>query len=334
MGLGRREKETDEPAMRPLEADERARVQQANQACADEFFEYCEAFVQDASEHLPKLQEVSYKSAHTDEQIRSLLAAADLVIDASTSASTSARAECRKKAKMADPADAQTVVCFGDSNTWGYDPATGERIPHGKRWTCLLQTLLGSQYRVISEGLNARTTVFDDPIAPCGGDYSCNGREYLKPCLHSHKPVDLVVLALGTNDLKTYFSTSPQTVTAGLRVLIQDILRSTDAGPRPGVAPRVLLMIPPMLHETPTSLEWSFEGCQERSAALVPLYQQAAVDLKVSVLDSNPYGAVSPLDGIHFTLECQQDLAAALAAAVPLALSGLAPLPESRVGMK
>ena len=93
------------------------------------------------------------------------------------------------------------ILCFGDSNTWGYDPATGERFDEQTRWTGVLQAALGGDYTVIEEGLNGRTTVWDDPI-----EGHKNGHEYLVPCLETHRPLDLVVLMLGTNDLKRRFS--------------------------------------------------------------------------------------------------------------------------------
>ena len=89
----------------------------------------------------------------------------------------------------------KTVLCYGDSNTYGYDPRSGLRYPASVRWTCRLATLLGPDYHVIEEGCNGRTTVFDDPIEGWK-----NGLGYLKPCLNSHKPVDIVILMLGPED--------------------------------------------------------------------------------------------------------------------------------------
>ena len=46
------------------------------------------------------------------------------------------------------------ILCFGDSNTWGYDGESRERLPWGVRWTSLLQEKLNKEeYRVIEEGL-------------------------------------------------------------------------------------------------------------------------------------------------------------------------------------
>ena len=91
----------------------------------------------------------------------------------------------------------KTVVCFGDSNTWGYMPGSdGERFPREVRWPGQLQRLLGDEWEVIAEGLNGRTATIERPDSE-----GRNGLPYLLPCLHSHAPVDVVVIFLGTNDV-------------------------------------------------------------------------------------------------------------------------------------
>jgi lysophospholipase L1-like esterase len=90
-----------------------------------------------------------------------------------------------------------TVVCFGDSNTWGYVPGSnGERFPRELRWPVRLQAALGEDWEVIAEGLSGRTATVDRPDSE-----GRNGLPYLLPCLHSHAPVDELVLFLGTNDV-------------------------------------------------------------------------------------------------------------------------------------
>src|SRR5437764_8235049 len=91
----------------------------------------------------------------------------------------------------------RTVVCFGDSNTWGYMPGSnGERFPREVRWPNRLQALLGDEWEVIAEGLSGRTATFERPDSE-----GRNGLPYLLPCLLSHGPVDAVVIFLGTNDV-------------------------------------------------------------------------------------------------------------------------------------
>ena len=101
----------------------------------------------------------------------------------------------------------KTILCYGDSNTWGYNPVNGLRYPEDVRWTGRLQKLLGPSYRVIEEGCNGRTTVYADPEE----GWKC-GLTYLCPCLNSHKPIDVVILMLGSNDLKRIFHASAQEI--------------------------------------------------------------------------------------------------------------------------
>ncbi len=108
----------------------------------------------------------------------------------------------------------KTILCYGDSNTHGFNPATQGRFSLSERWTGVLMRELGSDYHVIEEGLGGRTTVWDDPIME-----SRNGRDYLLPCLWSHKPLDLVIIMLGTNDLKDRFSLTPFDIAAGAGAL-------------------------------------------------------------------------------------------------------------------
>jgi len=114
----------------------------------------------------------------------------------------------------------KTILCYGDSNTWGYNPATGGRFSRDKRWTRVLVQELVDGYYVIEEGLNGRTTALSDPIE---GPHK-NGKEYLVPCLESHQPLDLVTIMLGTNDLKKRFSLSAFDIANGAGVLV-DIVR-------------------------------------------------------------------------------------------------------------
>jgi lysophospholipase L1-like esterase len=115
-----------------------------------------------------------------------------------------------------------TILCYGDSNTWGYTPGTGKRYERHERWTGVLQQSLGNSAIVIEEGLNGRTTVLDDPTKPFR-----NGKDYLIPCLDSHAPLDLVILMLGTNDLKHRFGMSALDIGRNVATLLDMIRQST-----------------------------------------------------------------------------------------------------------
>ena len=105
------------------------------------------------------------------------------------------------------------ILCFGDSNTYGFDPLRGRYDDH-TRWTRVLGTLLGPDYLILEEGLNSRTTAIDDPFEPYR-----NAMDYIVPCIQSHLPLDLTILMLGTNDMKNYFQPDARKINDRLRSL-------------------------------------------------------------------------------------------------------------------
>jgi lysophospholipase L1-like esterase len=205
------------------------------------------------------------------------------------------------------------ILCFGDSNTWGYDPATQDRFDETTRWTGVLQAALGDDFTVIEEGLNGRTTVWNDPIE----GYK-NGHDYLVPCLETHRPLDLVVLMLGTNDLKRRFSLSAYDISQGVAVLLRAISYS-KAG-RDGLPPRVLLMAPPPVARLSGFAEM-FEGAEAKSLLLGQHYRTVATEYNVALLDTASVIRSSDIDGIHFEADEHAKLGRAVAHEV-LALVG------------
>jgi lysophospholipase L1-like esterase len=208
-----------------------------------------------------------------------------------------------------------TILCFGDSNTWGFDPdATAQspfpvRHPAAVRWAGVLARELGDGFRVIEEGQNGRTTVHDDPFNPAR-----NGREVLPALLESHKPLDLVVMMLGTNDLKAVFNVPPGEVAAGVAVLSRMILRS-DAGPgnRP---PKLLLVCPPAVGPLGPhgDLADKFPDAKSRSKRLPAFYRRVADELGVPLLDAQPIVSSSAVDPLHLDAANHAALGRAVAA--------------------
>jgi lysophospholipase L1-like esterase len=184
------------------------------------------------------------------------------------------------------------ILCYGDSNTWGYNPVTQDRFGKHERWTGQLSQALGDEYDVIEEGLNGRTTVWDDPIE----GYK-NGREYLIPCLETHKPLDLVIIFLGVNDLKKRFSLSAYDIANGAGVLVEVVQKSntgiTDA------APMVLLIAPPPVGKL-TDFAEMFEGAEAKSLRFAQHYRRVASELGCALFDASTVIVSSDLDGIHF----------------------------------
>jgi lysophospholipase L1-like esterase len=156
----------------------------------------------------------------------------------------------------------------------------------------VLAKRLGGDFEVIEEGLNGRTTVWDDPI-----EGYRSGKDYLIPCLESHKPLDLVVILLGTNDLQLRFSLSAYDVAEGARVLV-GIVQSSLAGVNGG-SPKVLLLAPP---PTTTLTEYveMYAGAEEKSQKFSTYFARIAQEMSCAFLDTGRVIVSSPLDGIHF----------------------------------
>lgn len=209
----------------------------------------------------------------------------------------------------------RTVVCYGDSNTHGADAEGGPRLARVVRWPGVLRARLGDGYEVVEEGLNGRTTIWDDPVRP-----GRNGRDYLLPCLWSHAPVDVVVIMLGTNDLKVRLGLSAETIAASAGALV-DLARSSLAGPGE-TPPRVLLVAPPPLGPLDPGMELAgFAGSHERSRALGRLYRLVAEESGAAFLDAGEHATLETADGVHLDPEGHRLLGSAIADAV-LAILG------------
>ncbi|GAC1642053.1 MAG: SGNH/GDSL hydrolase family protein [Herpetosiphon sp.] len=183
------------------------------------------------------------------------------------------------------------ILCYGDSNTWGFDPITQERFARDVRWTGVLRQALGDTYEIIEEGLNGRTTVWDDPIE----GYK-NGQTYLTPCLESHWPLDLVVIMLGTNDLKTRFNLSAFDIAQGACAVVNTVLNLNTR--IKGAAPRALLMAPPPIGKLTLFAEM-FQGAEEKSRKFAHYYKSIADESGCAFFDTSTVIASSDLDGIH-----------------------------------
>ncbi len=197
-----------------------------------------------------------------------------------------------------------SVLCYGNSNTFGrksvsFDPKEAsivfsqDRLQPDERWTGVMLDELGKDYHVIEEGLCGRTTVLDDPV---GGEHR-NGKKYLLPCLESNAPLDLVILILGTNDLKMKFSMSAYDISMGIAVLIK-IIRNSNTG-REGNPPKILVISPPPLGKL-TYYAKMFKGGNAKSKKLSLYYHIVSKQFGCYFLNASTVIKSSPIDGLHF----------------------------------
>ena len=184
----------------------------------------------------------------------------------------------------------RTVLCFGDSNTWGMDPETGERFPRDVRWPGRLQAALGDGWYVIEEGLNGRTATLDSPVAA-----GKNGLTYLPPCLDSHAPLDVVLIAVGTNDLAERYSLTATDV-ARAAVRLAEVVARSEAGVGGG-PPLPIVVCPPRVGDATWDEDWA--GAPAKSALLPTRFRDAAAEGGYDLIDLGDVTRFSDLDGIH-----------------------------------
>ena len=204
----------------------------------------------------------------------------------------------------------RTILCFGDSNTHGTIPmphidASG-RFPHAARWPSVMARALGPEFEVISEGHPGRTTAHDDPVE----GKNRNASRILSALLDSHLPLDLVIIMLGTNDLKYRFHLNANDVAFGVANLI-DTVRASAAGPA-GAAPGIIVIAPPPIREV-GDLGDIFQGGAATSHGLGPAFAKMAARYKVTLVQAGDIIAVSPVDGVHYEAEAQVTLGRAMA---------------------
>ena len=202
----------------------------------------------------------------------------------------------------------KTIVCYGDSNTYGYmadpgHPQGWRRYEESRRWPAVLQQTLGSGYQIREEGVIGRTTAFSDTLRE-----GMNGLETLPQRLAANAPMDLLIFMLGTNDVKERFGLTPEDIAAGMERLV------TCAAALPvwkdGRA-KILVMAPPHI-----SWEWN-PDYHRKSARLGELYREAAGRHHCCFLDTEGIGIFNDIDHMHLTPEGHLRLARKLAELVP-----------------
>lgn len=204
------------------------------------------------------------------------------------------------------------ILCYGDSNTHGFNPENHGRYDYNERWPGIMQNLLGVDYRVIEEGLNSRTTVLDDPY-----DILKNGKTYLTPCIKSHYPVDLVIIMLGSNDMKERYHVPACDIAKGAGIIAKMVLDITAEKSTTNTPSKVLLVSPIYIGKTITESEcgeeFGYMRAYELSRKLAPKYQKVAQSLEIEFMDAALITEPSKIDALHMSIDGHRALGEAIA---------------------
>jgi len=200
------------------------------------------------------------------------------------------------------------ILIYGDSNSHGTPPmgerGAWQRMPPQQRWPGVMSRALGDGFEVITEALPGRTTVHDDPIE---GAWR-NGLTVLPAVLHSHAPLDIVIIMLGTNDLKLRFNVPAIDIALSVGKLV-DAVRAT------GTAKDVMVICPPAVREV-GCLGGMFEGAEARGAGMFVHMMQETARLDAGFIDAGAHVAVDPLDGVHLSVQSHAVLGRVMADAL------------------
>lgn len=194
-----------------------------------------------------------------------------------------------------------TLLCFGDSNTWGFVPNENRRYTPSERWPGLIRQYLPQEWHIAEEGQPGRTSLYDD--SSCGFS---SGLPALRSALNQHLP-HMVIMMLGTNDLKVSFSLSAEDISYSVTKLVEEIKSA-------GVEARnILLVAPPAINEQGSFARLFFSGREESSKQLARYYQQRAKELECEFFDAGDVAFVCPEEGIHWQAEAHAEMAKAAA---------------------
>ncbi len=200
------------------------------------------------------------------------------------------------------------ILCYGDSNTFGFIPLTGRKYTKKERWTGILQELLGPDYKIIEEGLCGRTTVLDDPF-----DSNRNGRKMIVPSIQAHYPLDLIIIMLGSNDMKKVFNMGACDIARGAGILVKMVIDWTKEKSDTSTPARILLVSPTHISKAIVTSsfgeEFEYLESHEKSLQLASRFQMVAEELGVGFMDAALAAKPSEEDGLHLSNEGHKNLA-------------------------
>lgn len=196
------------------------------------------------------------------------------------------------------------ILCYGDSNTYGFVPAIGTRYNKNERWSGILSTLLSPDFEILEEGLNNRMGFFKSPES-----IKHSGGEYLPIYLQNHKDIDICILALGTNDSQFFYNLDEKIAYKGLQKLINSLKE---------INPNTEIIIIPPLKIQKNILNGIFSmqfdlTSVERIKKVFPIFEQVAKENNCKYFDFNELVSPSTADGLHYSKEAHRIIAQHLA---------------------
>ncbi len=196
------------------------------------------------------------------------------------------------------------ILCYGDSNTFGFIPENCKRYDKDSRWSGILSEILKENYQVIEEGMNNRTGFFKNPEG-----LKQSGGEYLSVFLQNHRNLDICIISLGTNDAQFFYNLDENSTKNGLQNLI-DSVREVNI--------KTNIIIVPPVKITENILHSGFSMMFNRESIdkinkVFPIFEQTAKENNCLYFDFNQITSPAQKDGLHYTKESHTIIANKLA---------------------
>ena len=187
------------------------------------------------------------------------------------------------------------IVCFGDSNTYGFDPRLGSsgRYTKDVRWTGLLDAHDG--FSVVNEGLNGR----------CIPD-SESGFASLKSVINQNPDADVFVILLGTNDLFMIPRITADGIADRMRRVFQNVPELRDFTRNDGKHTLIVSPTRPSEHVAFFEMMGIGTGLTRESIEKVMdelpnALKRCAVEFGADFTDAGEWDISLSYDGIHFS---------------------------------
>ena len=183
----------------------------------------------------------------------------------------------------------KNILCYGDSNTFGFNSKVNSRYDENTRWTAILQKNLGAEYKVINEGMPNRTGFVENPDG-----ILFSSQKHFPEILSKIDSVYILILAIGTNDLMFKYNITFDTVEEGLNSLIKTAKEKTN---------NIIIIPPTIMNEN--VLKGYFGSMFDKSSIrkskeVGKIFKQIATENNCKYFDINEFAMPSNIDGLHY----------------------------------
>jgi len=190
------------------------------------------------------------------------------------------------------------IICYGDSNTFGFNPLNKTRYDENVRWSGLLGIFLKNQFEIIEQGANNRTGFVDN----FSGEFY-SAQKHFPKMLNEYDDIEILILAIGTNDLQFIYNLNFNEIEKGLRNLLN--IAKTKV--------KNIILIPPV--EISENILNSYfkiqfdENSIKKSKNVLNIYQKLADEFKCHLFNFNSFTKPSLADGLHYDINSHKIIA-------------------------